>query len=97
MAYKAFWLCLLLVAFSIPGCGKPQPVKKAEAAEKKPVGAWRPGEKVTYQWPADFKLPLVIIMETPEVPKEIQGPSPPIKADQKKPAEQRSRKFPWFF
>jgi hypothetical protein len=32
----------------------------------------------------DFQLPLVIVLDVPEVPPEIQGPSPPIK-DQPKP------------
>ena len=36
-----------------------------------------------YHWPADFKLPLVINIETLEVPKEIQGPSPPIEEEKK--------------
>ena len=34
-----------------------------------------------YRWPADFNPPLVINIETEEVPKEIEGPSPPIKED----------------
>jgi hypothetical protein len=40
----------------------------------------------SYHWPADFKLPLEIDIESPEVPKEIQGPSPPIE-EEKKPAK----------
>lgn len=30
----------------------------------------------SYQWPADFVLPLDIVILTPEVPKAIQGPTP---------------------
>ena len=33
----------------------------------------------------DFGLPLVIVLETPEVPPEIRGPSPPIQAEPAKP------------
>jgi len=31
-----------------------------------------------YHWPSDFKLPIEIFVELPEVPPEIDGPSPPI-------------------
>ena len=34
-----------------------------------------------------FGLPLVIVLEPPPVPKEIQGPSPPIKETPKKGAK----------
>jgi hypothetical protein len=43
----------------------------------------RTPDMTPYKWPADFKLPLVINIETPEVPKEIQGPSPPIEEEKK--------------
>ncbi len=33
----------------------------------------------------DFGLPLVIDLKAPEVPKEIRGPSPPIKEEPKQP------------
>ncbi len=38
----------------------------------------------------DFGLPLEIQIDAPEPPKEIVGPSPPIKSD--KPAEQKTGK-----
>lgn len=31
-------------------------------------------------WPDDFRLPLHIEIEIPEIPEEIRGPSPPIEA-----------------
>ena len=34
------------------------------------------------KWPAEIKLPLIINIEIPEVPKEIQGPSPPIEEEE---------------
>jgi hypothetical protein len=44
----------------------------------------------SYRWPADFKLPLVIDIQSPLVPKEIQGPSPPIE-EEKKPAKDEKK------
>ena len=38
----------------------------------------------------EFGLPLVIALDPPEVPKEIQGPSPPIKATPKAPPKKSS-------
>jgi len=43
----------------------------------------RTSDMPSYQWPADFKLPLEINIETPQVPEEIQGPSPPLEEDKK--------------
>ena len=37
----------------------------------------------------DFGLPLVIVLETPEVPQEIMGPSPPIKELPKPPPKKK--------
>ena len=50
----------------------------------------RTADMKDYHWPADFKLPLVINIETPQVPKEIQGPSPPIE-EEKIPAEEKKK------
>jgi hypothetical protein len=34
----------------------------------------------------DFGLPLVIVIDVPETPPEIRGPSPPIQEKPRKPA-----------
>jgi Flp pilus assembly protein CpaB len=71
---------------------KPKPAAPAATADpEKPVlvklgkqtvpSVARTPDMPAYHWPADFKLPLVINIETEEVPKEIEGPSPPIKED----------------
>ncbi len=96
MVYRTFWLWLLVFAFGILGCSRAQSPSLV-AEEKKTLGAWHPGEKVTYKWPDDFKLPLEIYIETPEVPREIQGPLPPIGEVKKQPTEQPAKKFPWIF
>jgi hypothetical protein len=50
--------------------------------ETVPSISWTPDMPSDRQ-PADFKLPLVIDIESPQVPKEIQGPSPPIEEEKK--------------
>jgi PBP1b-binding outer membrane lipoprotein LpoB len=57
---------------------KPEPVKLGK--ETVPSVARTP-DMPAYHWPADFNPPLVINIETEEVPKEILGPSPPVKED----------------
>jgi hypothetical protein len=71
---------------------KAPPVKSAVpfADEKAATGVSRTADMPSYHWPADFKLPLVINIETPDVPKEIQGPSPPIE-EEKKPVEEETK------
>ncbi|MGA2798211.1 MAG: hypothetical protein ABSE63_11570 [Thermoguttaceae bacterium] len=73
--------------------GKEQAVTTAQEGPEKPPfislgketvpSVSRTADMIPYHWPADFKLPLVINIETPQAPKEIQGPSPPI-AEEKK-------------
>ncbi len=59
-----------------PAQGRPE----EDAAEPEPLAdvpaRFAPNDR--YGWPDDFLLPLVIEMETPEVPESIRGPSPPI-------------------
>jgi len=85
---------LLTVALAVPLCGcmsdsapparppiaKPAKTRQPPNASGKKVEK-RAAQKPLYRWPADFKLPLVIVIETPEVPREIRGPSPPIVED----------------
>jgi hypothetical protein len=73
--------------------GKEQAATTAQEQPEKPVyiklgketvpSVSRTPDMTPYKWPADFKLPLVINIETPEAPKEIQGPSPPIEEENK--------------
>lgn len=49
--------------------------------ESKASGTWKTPDMPSYQWPADFKLPLEINMEAPDVPEELQSPSPPIEEE----------------
>jgi hypothetical protein len=79
-----------------PAAGKEQSEQDVKAASQKssspspeePIASAvsRTPDMPAYKWPADFKLPLIINMETPEVPEEIQNPSPPIE-EEKKPIE----------
>ncbi len=83
---------LLVAAISWYGLGKkgppPLPAPNAPVAPR-----WVPlrelAEESTedlhakYGWPADFQLPLqIVIDDLPEVPEKIKGPSPPIEPDQ---------------
>ncbi len=76
---------------------KEQSTPAAQAEAKKPPASFQyeiPASSTSqtpnmtpYHWPAAFKLPLIIKMVEPPVPKEIQNPSPPIeekKEDEKK-------------
>jgi hypothetical protein len=75
-----------------PSTSAPQrPAKPALpfADEKAASSVSRTPDMLPYQWPADFKLPLVINIKTEEVPKEIQGPSPPI--EEEKPIEDEKK------
>ena len=55
----------------------PPPTAEKPAAKPEPAGT-PSGPRVD-----QFNLPLEIHIETPEVPPEIQGPSPPIKEEPK--------------
>ncbi|MEN6458735.1 MAG: hypothetical protein ABFC63_07370 [Thermoguttaceae bacterium] len=88
------WLWAAIVILLLAGCSSPkQPgapatdagcaVAKPEATDKRKQesraklptgGADEAASRVT----DDFGFPLVIHLDAPEVPKEIQGPSPPI-------------------
>jgi hypothetical protein len=83
MTYKRIWLWLLLILLGIPGCHRSE-TTNSQATEEKQADTVRSTGDVAYHWPPDFKLPLTINIETEEVPKEIQNPSPPIKEEVKK-------------
>jgi hypothetical protein len=105
MIGKIYW-SLLLVALGIAGCGKPSSqsaaagkqqsaqVGKAQGVDMLPAGVSRTPDATAYHWPADFELPLIINIPLPEVPKEIQGPSPPIVEEEKPPAIEEEQKSP---
>ncbi len=51
-----------------------------------------PSGTPSWHWPADFKLPLKIVLDDiPEVPERLVGPSPPIeeKSEPSPPIEQQ--------
>lgn len=85
-----FLLPMALLLPCLGGCNcedggpvvSPPGEKERQPAEKPPVAS--PPEKPAYQWPPDFKPPLEIRLEFPEVPPKIVGPSPPI---EEKPAK----------
>jgi hypothetical protein len=64
---------------SRPNTIKPGENNPTLSIAKIPSGVYKTPNFPGYHWPADFKLPLIIEMKVPEAPKEIQGPSPPIK------------------
>jgi hypothetical protein len=80
-------------AKSQPAAGNEQSAQKIQGSAEKQEYVRLGKEKVpiisrtqdmpSYHWPADFKLPLEIEIQTPEVPVEIQGPSPPIVEEKK--------------
>lgn len=65
-------------------------VRKPDApADDRPAKAPAPARETD-----DFGLPLVIVMEAPEVPAEIRGPSPPIKEE---PEDTSKKKRGWWW
>ncbi len=74
----------LVMLFGFAGCSvetksSPVSIPAVEKSPAKPESAKTPcGPRV-----GQFNLPLEIHIETPEVPPEIQGPSPPIKVEPK--------------
>lgn len=98
---REFWLPIAAVVLLSGGCSPKSELprstpsfssRKAEKSTTKPhaepktkAGEW-PAEKVqTGRLFDDFHLPLVIEITPPEVPPEIQGPSPPIKEEPNPP------------
>jgi len=57
--------------------------------QKGSPGVLRTPDMPSYNWPADFKLPLVINMEAPQTPEEIQNPSPPIEEEKQAIEEEK--------
>jgi hypothetical protein len=89
MAIK--WLFILAVVVLLGSCGResPSPAKEPLARPvDKPIKS--PVEQAKKPAPPtvdQFGLPLIIIMETPEVPKEIRGPFRPIPEEPKQTAK----------
>jgi hypothetical protein len=78
------WLPLAIVGLLITGCAsKSEPSAPAPggstSATEQPAGTNEPA----HRWRDDFNLPLVIEIAVPDVPPEIQKPSPPIKEEAK--------------
>jgi uncharacterized lipoprotein len=87
------WFFAALAVATIAGCGDAGPENPSEPGRRstaaarpastaphgpeKPIAKGRP--KTVYRTTDDFGLPLVIVLEAPEAPPEIRGPSPPIR------------------
>jgi len=59
-----------------------QPQQQREQPPEKPAEHPLEEPPPGYQWPADFELPLEIVIELPEVPEQIRDPSPPIEEEE---------------
>jgi hypothetical protein len=92
------WLVLAILMPLLSSCTPrseprgPTAVSSSHVKSLRPVAAEKPvtlpaGKAVTKQphLRDDFNLPLVIKMEVPEAPPEIQKPSPPIQEPPKSP------------
>jgi hypothetical protein len=72
---KSGWPMLAILALWCGGCAR-------ESAPPSP-----PAPKPAASSRVDaFGLPLVIVIKPPEVPKEIEGPLPPVKEETPKPS-----------
>ena len=62
---------------------EPVSASSQESPEKPPKKVAKPAEESPppLRLTDDFNLPLVIVIDAPEVPPEIQGPSPPIQQE----------------
>jgi len=90
----------LAVALAAPralGADDPIEYPAPDAPDAPEAPKWDPGSPAkmpSYRWPADFKLLLeIVIRDLPDVPEEIQGPSPPIEPE--KPSEKKKKKKGW--
>jgi hypothetical protein len=93
------WLVLAILMPLLIGCKPPSEpqgptaVSSSHAKSLRPVAAEKPAAQaaakaVVKQPPRlrdDFNLPLVIKMEVPAAPPELQKPSPPIQKPSKSP------------
>jgi len=73
----ALLVLVLLIGHSREAEPPPRPPEQSESE----APLWDPANRPplpAYHWPADFKLPVEISIEVPEVPEEIQGPWPSI-------------------
>jgi hypothetical protein len=69
-------LLIVLIVALLAGCGARGNSNESRISSEKLIPA---AEKARPEAPRPaYGLPLVIRVELPEVPKEIQGPSPPI-------------------
>lgn len=82
---RQFWLPAVTIVLLLGGCSPkrelPRPAPSDSSAKLEvPAGNSNINRKFD-----DFNLPLVIEIVLPEVPPEIQGPSPPIQEEPKPP------------
>ncbi len=82
-----FGIALVTVAWWFIGRGRragPLPGHEVTDPTALPAPRWdpeHPAEIPPYRWPDDFKLRLHIVIDAPDVPDEIRGPSPPIEEE----------------
>ncbi len=77
LCWELLWAVVL--AFSLGGCGGPEPSPSPSAAKN---GAG--DSAIVAPWPKDFNPPVDIRTEPVNVPLQIQGPSSPIEGAKKK-------------
>jgi hypothetical protein len=83
------WQLAVTAAVLLGGCpSQDEPTTK--------LGEERVRVEAAHRDADEFGLPLVIVLEPPEAPKEIQGPSPPIKETPKAaPKKSSPGRFKW--
>jgi hypothetical protein len=85
---RQFWLPVAIVVLVLGGCSRrnesPHSASAVSPAKVKTPPAKPQGEPANRLFD-EFHLPLVIEIVPPEVPPEIQGPSPPIEEEPKPP------------
>jgi len=78
--------------------GRTPPEREVVDPTTLPAPRWdpeHPAEMPQYRWPDDFKLQLHIVIDAPDVPEEIRGPSPPIKEGTRDQGPGTGVEFPW--
>ena len=80
------WLPLTAMVLLVGGCASdtapPSPVGGPPGVSRAADLGSTSGEKNPHSPKVDdFGLPLEIVLDVPEVPKEIEGPSPPIQPE----------------
>lgn len=78
------WLSLAVVVVLLCGCWSKHESPAVSLPRGTPAGLTD-----------SFGLPLVIVIDAPEVPEAIRGPSPPMKTEQKAAPKTPNALKPW--